>query len=415
MVHHYANTPDTFGDARHFSHARELIRRGHTVAIVACSFHHLNHEQLKGVSSEHWEAKVHDGVNFIWIPAQSYRNGAFRRVLNMFEFSLRAIRRDWAVGLERPDLILGSTPHPFAALAGERLAAHCKVPFVLEVRDAWPYILTEVGGYSRFHPFVQLVDRTMRFLYRRASAIVMLSKHSAPLLASYGADPRKILWIPHGVDLEMSPQPRPAPDDGIFTVSYIGAHNRWNSLDAVLDAARMLQESGTHNVLIRFVGNGECKPSLVARTRNEGIRNVRFEDSVPRNLLHEVLHESDAFVINNSEDGASRNWMSFSKLYAYLAAGRPVVFGSCTENDPVRDSGCGLSVAANDPQALAEGIRFMAGRTPLELARYGELGRAHIESEYSISVLVDRFEKMAFEIAGQSQSVDAKKGMPVPA
>ena len=398
MIHHYANSPDAPGDARHFSHARELIRRGHRVRIVACSRHHLTHEEMLGASTRQWETRDHDGVPFTWIRARGYKDGSLRRILNMFEFSLRAARRDWAVGLEQPDLIMGSTPHPFAALAAERLAAHYRVPFVLEVRDAWPYVLTEVGGHSRFHPFVLLIDRTMRFLYSRAAAIVMFSRHSTQLLANYGADPRKIVWIPHGVDLAMSPEPRPAPNDGVFTVTYIGAHNQWNSLDAVLDAAKLLQGCDTPQVLIRLVGDGNSKKLLVTRARTENIRNVRFDDPVPKSQIHNILHESDAFLINNRKDEVSRNWMSFNKLYDYLAAGRPVIFGSYTENDPVRESRGGISVTADDPVALAEAIRFMASRSPQELASYGARGRSHIERNYSIPVLVDRFEAAVNEV-----------------
>lgn len=412
IIHHYANTPDAPGDARHFSHARELVRRGHAVRIVACSFHHLTHEETLREVDGPWKSEDHEGISFTWIRTRGYRPGRISRVLNMFDFSLRVAGRKWAAGLEPPDVIMGSTPHPFAALAAERLASHYRVPFVLEVRDPWPYTLTEIGGYPKFHPFVLLVDRVIRFLYRRASSIVMFSRHSTPLLARYGAQPRKIVWIPHGVDLGMFPRVQPPPDDGVFTVSYIGAHNQWNSLDAVLDAAKILQENGTRNLLIRFIGDGDCKSSLIARTTSEGIHNVRFDDPVPKKHIHKALFESDAFVINNRKDAVSRDWMSFNKLYEYLAAGRPVIFGSCTENNPVRESGAGLSVNADDPVALAEAIRCMASRSTRELARYGELGRMHIEANYSISVLVDRFEATIRKVLGQQRVAEQREGGP---
>ena len=398
LINHYANSPGDPGDARHYSHARELMSRGHRVRIIACSFLHQKHESLAVATTQSWENTVREGVPFTWIQACSYEGESFKRIWNMFEFAYRTVRRNWSTELEPPDVILGSTPHPFAALAAERLAAHYKVQFLLEVRDVWPYVLTEVGGHSAYHPFVQIVDRTMRFLYSRASRIVMFSRDSTSLLQKYGADPRKIIWIPHGVDLTMCPAPRPAPDDGVFTVSYIGAHNQWNSLDTVLNAAKILQASETQGVIIRFVGDGSGKQSLVERARAEKIRNVRFEDPVPKKQIHKILHTSDAFVINNHKDEVSKNWMSFNKLYEYLAAGRPVVFGSYTENDPVRESGGGISVAADDPVALAEAIRFMASRSPQELAGYGERGRSHIERHYSIPVLVDRFEAAVNEV-----------------
>jgi len=415
IIHHYANAPDAPGDARHFSHARELIRRGHQVRIVVCSFHHLTHEEMLANSRNRWESREYDGVPFTWIRTRNYKEGAAARIVNMIEFSLHVVWCKWASGLDRPDIVMGSSPHPFAALAAERLAAHYKVPFVLEVRDAWPYVLTEVGGHSRFHPFVQLVDWTMRYLYSRAARIVMFSKHSAQLLTGYGADPRKIVWIPHGVDLAMSPEPRLAPEDGVFTVTYIGAHNQWNSLDTLLDAAKLLLGAETKHVVIRLVGDGGLKQALVTRAHEENIGNVRFDGPVPKSAIHTVLHESDAFILNNRVDDASRNWMSFNKLYEYMAAGRPVIFGSCASDNPVEDAGAGLSTEADDPLALADAIRFMAGRSPQELARFGELGRRYIKEHYSIQMLAGRFESLLLEATGSSKSSGTANEVPAHA
>ena len=226
----------------------------------------------------------------------------------------------------------------------------------------------------------------------------MLSKNSTELLVHSGADRNKIIWIPQGVDLSMNPKPQLPPDDGIFTVTYLGAHNHWNGLDIVLDAAKIIQSAGVNNVLFRFVGDGSSKPALIEKARIDNIQNVRFDDPVAKKMVYEVQHNSDAFIINNRKDGASKNWMSFNKLYDYLAAGRPVIFGSCSNDDPVLESGAGISVEAGDPAALAKAVQFLAVQSREELFEYGKKGRKYIEESYSISTLVDRFEKMAWEI-----------------
>jgi glycosyltransferase involved in cell wall biosynthesis len=222
-------------------------------------------------------------------------------------------------------------------------------------------------------------------------------------MGRYGADPGKIVWIPNGVDLSMSPEPRPSPEGGQFVVTYLGAHNQWNSLEAVLDAARILQDR-CPSVLFRFVGDGVSKPGLIEKAKNEGIRNVRFDDPVPKKKVLEVLHNSHAFIINNRNDGASKSWMSFQKIYEYLAAGRPVVFGSCTNDDVVRESGAGISVEAGNAAQLAGAVELLAGMSREQLWEYGLRGRRYIEKSYSIRSLVDRFEAMAWELTGQTAS-----------
>jgi len=225
--------------------------------------------------------------------------------------------------------------------------------------------------------------------------IVVFSGGSIDLMTRYGADPKKIVWIPHGVDLSLNPAPLPAPDDGVFTVTYLGAHNQWNSLDAVLDAARILQNDGVKNVLLRFVGDGESKPALVARAKAEAIHNVRFDNPVPKTQVPAIKHQSDAFIINNRRDKVSSNWMSFNKIYDYLAAGRPVVFGSCSQEDPVREANAGISVHADDARMLAQAIALLARQSPEQLRAYGLRGRAFIEKNYSIPSLAQRFEATA--------------------
>jgi glycosyltransferase involved in cell wall biosynthesis len=407
FIQHYALPLTEGGSTRHYSYARELIRRGHEVEIVACSFQHAKREQMPMSPGKTWERRICDGVPFTWIRACGYRRNSPLRVLNMLQFGYRAWRREWAKGLPEPDLIVGMSPQPFSALAGERIAAHFDVPFVLEIADAWPHVLIEVGGYSRWHPFVQLVDRTMRHLYRRAARISIYSRFSTGLLARYGADPSKIVAIPMGVDLEVHPAPRPAPEDGQFVVSYFGAHNQWNSLDVVLDAAKLIQQAGLKEVLFRFVGDGISKPGLIERVKKEGINNVRFDDPVPKREIPALAHTSDAFIINSRNDGASKEWMSYNKVYDYLAAGRPIVFGCCSQENPVRDAGAGISVEADNAAELARAVTLLAGQPPQALWEYGLRGRRFIEDNYSITKLVDRFEQMATEVTGQAHSLKA--------
>lgn len=403
LIDHYTNTPSDPGDARHYSNARELIGRGHQVRVIKCSFNHLTRAHVSITPDSKWQNKDYGGVPFTVISAQPY-NGNFEvaRIVNMFQFAFRTWRADWAKELPRPDLILGSAPDPFVALAAERLASRYGVPFLLEIRDAWPYAIAEVTGRSRRHPFVVLVDWTMRYLYRKAEKIIMLSQ-SSTLLAEWGADPGKLVWIPHGVDLRLNPVPQPPPKDNFFTITYLGAHNPWNSLDTILDAAKLIAAAGADNIRFRFVGDGTSKPALLARVKAEHLTNVVFDPSIGKDRVHEVLSASDAFILNNRIDGVSKKWMSFNKLYDYLAAGRPIIFGSVAEHDPVREAGAGITIPAGDAHAIASAAIFLAELPEEELRAYGGRGRRYIEERFTIPVLTDQFEAIAHELVTRTQ------------
>lgn len=231
----------------------------------------------------------------------------------------------------------------------------------------------------------------------------MFSGSSADFLARYGADRGKIEWIPNGVDLALCPPPRPAPDDGRFTVSYLGAHNRWNSLGVLLDAAKLLQQAGMNQVQFRFVGDGGEKPALMERTRNEGVNNVEFHSMVPKKQVPELLHTSDALIINSRRDGVSKNWMSYNKIYDYLASGRPIVFGCCASDDPVRESGAGISVEADNSVELARAVASLASQPADKLWELGMRGRRYVEENYSVARLAARFEQLAFRLTTSPQ------------
>jgi glycosyltransferase involved in cell wall biosynthesis len=248
----------------------------------------------------------------------------------------------------------------------------------------------------------------MRFLYQRAARIILFSRDSSDLLEKAGGDVKKVVWVPHGVDLTLTPEPRPAPRDQVFTVKYIGAHNQWNNLGPIIDAAKYLQDKGVGGIDFRFIGDGVLKPSLEARVKHERIHNVHFEQPVPKNRIADVLHSADAFILNNNIDGVSKRWMSFNKLYEYLAARRPVVFGSCTAVNPVQESGAGVLVEAGNHVQIAEAVAMLARMSPEQLDAYGQRGRMHIEKHYSIAAIVDRFETMARQLTGHRTAYVSK-------
>ena len=83
-----------------------------------------------------------------------------------------------------------------------------------------------------------------------------------------------------------------------------------------------------------------------------------------------------------------------NKLCAYFASGRPVLLSGNPPNDPVRDSGAGLSVAAEDPVAMAAGLRELLARGSAARIEMGERGRQYAQTMLSMESLGARMEDM---------------------
>src|SRR5690606_35049926 len=60
--------------------------------------------------------------------------------------SLRRLRRRFARPEDRPDVVVATAPAIPTLLVGRLLSSLWSVPLVVEMRDAWPDLVTQVGG-----------------------------------------------------------------------------------------------------------------------------------------------------------------------------------------------------------------------------------------------------------------------------
>ncbi|MEM7253017.1 MAG: glycosyltransferase family 4 protein [Pseudomonadota bacterium] len=388
LVNQYAIPPTGQGGARHHNLALELSRRGHDVTILASPVSYITGRAAPGLDGIQ---DAGSGVRFRWIRSPDYRGNSIGRVWNMVVFAARLLRRKWTAELPAPDVILGSSPHLFAAYAAARLAERWQVPFVMEIRDLWPETLITVGRFSERHPLVQVFRRLERACYRRARAIVSLLPNAARYLADYGVDEAKVHWVPNGVRLaEYAAIAEPASSNERFCVMYAGTHGLANALDPIVDAAALLREP-LPNVYFTFIGDGPAKAGLMARAAH--LPNVEFRSSVPRNEVAEVLSEADAFVISLLDTPLYQYGISLNKLHEFLAAGRPVVLSGNAPGNPLELAPVGRITPPNDAKAIADAVAELARLPASERIAMGRRGRQYAMDHHDFAVLAARYEK----------------------
>lgn len=403
LVNHYAISPNMAGGTRHFSFAKELVHRGHKVTIVASSFNHKKRQETRKWQGDWFQTEIVEGVRFVWIRTPPYRGNTPARIRNMVSFAFAVWRLPSEVFGARPDVIWGSSPHLFAALAAQRIARRFHIPFVLEVRDLWPESLVALGGISRAHPFIVLLEWIERYLYSRANHIITLLPLAAEHMALKGADASKITWIPNGIDLEMIPDIGNKKENSSLVGIYAGTHGLANGLDLLLDAAKILQSSDLKDkAYFRLVGDGPEKARLMNRAQTEGINNVSFEDPVPKNDVYKILAEADFFTVVLRDSPLYQWGISLNKLFDYMALCRPIVFSGRAPSNPVELSGAGIVTAPGDAVALAEGIRRLAQMSVSERHAYGQRGRDYVERHHAITILVNRLEGVLFSVVEEA-------------
>lgn len=410
MLNHYALEPGGTGGTRHFHLAEHLPAYGWRASILAASVE-LNSGRQRLDLNEKQRIETFAGVPFLWVHTPQYKGNGGGRMLNMLAYTWRVLSPATTRGLDKPDVVIGSSVHPFAAWAGALLARRHQVPFVFEVRDLWPQTLIDLGRLREHSLMAHVMRWLEKWLYRRADRIVTLLPRAVDYIAPLGVDPSKVVWISNGADLAAFPDPGPSSirSDDVFTLMYFGSHGQANGLDVLLQAMALVRDAASMPcVRLLMIGNGVLKPALrqLARDLDLGDDCVIFRDAVEKRAIPRVATEADAFVITVLDvPGLYRYGISMNKLFDYLAGRRPIIIASAAINNPVEDAQCGLTVPPGDPVALAEAIVEMARASNEQRAAWGDRGRRHVEECYGYDRLAGRLAKVLDDcVAGVSPS-----------
>jgi glycosyltransferase involved in cell wall biosynthesis len=395
LINQYAGTPGSPGGIRPFCLARALVSRGHEVLIVTGTFSHLSRQDLFPAKDWTYGLQEVEGVRFLWIDTPPHQGNDLRRLANMLVFSRRVLQLADKRRAGRPDVIIGSSPHLLAPLAAERLAAHYRVPFVMEIRDIWPASIVDLMGLSEVHPIVVALRVLEHYLSKRASQIVSTLPRYADHLAGLGVDTARVTWIPNGVDFSVVPDLSDPPGGSCLTLMYAGSHGVSNGLGVMIRAAALLEAGEAKGrVRWRFVGDGPQKAKMMALVEQHDLRNVSFEDPVPRTKIYERLAEADAFVANVRDEPVYRFGVSLNKFCDYLAMGRPTIVGMASPWDPFRESGGGLTVRPDDAEAFALGVLQVMRMSDQERRAMGLRGRAFAEQAHDFGKLGGDLERV---------------------
>ena len=397
-INHYAGGPSYGMEYRPYYLAREWVRAGHRVTIVAASQSHVRSKQP--ATTGRFTTEMVDGVRFVWCDTPAYRGNGVGRVFNIVAF-LRRLGQ-WRQWLDvKPDVVIASSTYPADIGAARRLAHRHGATLVWEVHDLWPLSPIELGGMARRHPFIMWMQHAEDMACREADVVVSMLPKADLHLREHGMDPGKFVYVPNGIDptewaddasttlpVAHAAAISSARESGRLLVTYAGAHGVANALGSMLDAAALSRDEPVTWLL---VGGGPEKPALQQRVAAESLTNVVMLDPVPKAAIPRLLREMDVLYIGLQSEPLFRFGISPNKLMDYMMAARPVICAIAAGNDPVADAGCGQSIAPEDPAALVAAVTRMRRLAPEARARLGQAGRTYVERHHVYPVLAQRF------------------------
>ena len=118
---------------------------------------------------------------------------------------------------------------------------------------------------------------------------------------------------------------------------------------------------------------------------------MRFLPAIPKAQVPSFLAGVDIAYIGWQRVPIYRFGIAPNKLMDYLMARRAVLHSVEAGNDPVAEAGAGLTVAPEDPRAVAQGLRALAALPAAERLAMGERGRAFVLAHHTYPVLAQRF------------------------
>ncbi len=395
LINHYAGSPELGMEFRPYYMAKEWVKQGHKVWILGATYSHLRKKQPV-VRKENV-----DGINYYWVRTNTYKGNGIGRIFSMFVFVIKLMFFSKSIyELFQPDVVIASSTYPLDIFPAKKIARRYKAKLIYEVHDLWPLSPMEIGGYSKWHPFIVVMQMAENFAYKYSDRVVSLLPNSLEHMEEHGLERSKFVYIPNGFDeteWENKGKPQISPYHTFFNklkkdkkkiLGYVGGHAKSNALDFLLDAMKLVDNE---KIVCVLVGNGQEKSRLANRVEKEQIHNVIFLDSVLKNEIPVLLADMDVLYIGWENNPLYRFGISPNKLIDYMLSGKPILHSVNAANDWVAEFDCGISVPAENPTEIAKGIKYLFSLNKDELLVKGSKGREYIMKHFSYSILAKKF------------------------
>jgi glycosyltransferase involved in cell wall biosynthesis len=279
------------------------------------------------------------------------------------------------------DLVMGTTPPIFQAVSAWLVAWMRHKPFLLEVRDLWPEFGVSMGVLK--NPMVIALARWLeKFLYARATHILVNSPAYRTYMLEKGVPESKVTYIAYGTDVDMF---NPGVDGSsirhelglqdAFVVLYAGALGQANDIDTVLRAAARLNAEDKINFVL--FGDGKDRARLQSEAERMKLSNVIFAGARPKKEMPCVVASADVCLAILQDIPMFRTTYP-NKVFDYMAAGRATVLAiDGVSRLLIESSDGGVFVQPGNDELLAKTVLALS-KNPERVRQMGLNAREYI-------------------------------------
>jgi len=259
-----------------------------------------------------------DKLNIVRIKTTNIgRKSFFSRIIDYTGFYISVfikllLGRKWHV-------VISMSSPPLIAFPVSLALLFRKIPFIYYIEDLFPEILFDMSYLK--HPWlIRKLQTLNKVVMHRASSIITIEEDmSRKVITNYPYARGKTIQIPNW---SREVEHLPASESKEFTILYSGnmglAHD-FSMLEPLIKELLPLK-----NICYQFIGGGTRLEEIRNIFIKSGENRVEFRGYTSRNVHGATVAQADLFIISQKKETVGD--LLPSKLYSYLAAGRPMLF-----------------------------------------------------------------------------------------
>lgn len=304
--------------------------------------------------------------------------------------------------IEKPDVVLASSPPIFPMFPTWLVCKLRGIPFVLEVRDLWPASAVQMG-ILKSRVLIAIMAWMEKLLYNQSSRIVALTEGIRADICGRGWHVDKVELVTCGADFDrLYPD---APGAALVrarhgwldrkVVMYFGAIGEANNIPVILRLAAHMRQR--EDIVFVLVGDGMQRDATARQLVSDGLTNVQLLNPVPKDEARQYINAADLCLVTLQDiplfDGAIP-----TKLIDYMACGKPVLCGIRGEAERIIvESGAGLAFEPDDHRQMATLVTELLA-DPSRAASMGMRGLDFVHQRFSASKMRVQMEGVLREV-----------------
>lgn len=400
IINHYAGSPEMGMEFRPYYLAREWVKLGHNVTIIGSNYSHLRSSQPK--SDKDLDEEYIEGIRYLWLNTPKYDSSGIKRVFNMLTFVCKLfIYKNKIIKKINPNVVIASSTYPLDIYPAFKIAKKKNSKLVFELHDMWPLSPMLIGGYSKYHPFIWIMQKAENFACRNSDGYISMLGNAEEYLIEHGLKPGKFTHITNGFhedDWMNNDEEIPSEHTALFKqlknenndiIGYAGGHGPSNALKCFIHAATKF--SKYDKVAFVLVGDGPEKRELEKIVEEKKFSHIYFLPPVLKKAIPALLNNFDILYAGGTKSILHSYGTSYNKITDYMLAAKPIIFAVDEPNSLVERVKCGVQIPAENEEEIIKVIKHFLELSLEDRNKMGERGRDYAIKELNYTSLAKKF------------------------